>query len=534
MSSDQTPALQAYAALQAYLRAGYSVIPVGPDKRPDPSILPGQRWSAYQSTRVSPIEGGRWIARGARNWAIVCGEVSGFLYGCDGDHEGFCEFILSPAGQAIIGPTWIVRTGCGLIHSYLKSRTRVLSGILKAGNLKVADIRGDGRDGSGPSYLVAPPTWIHCPKHGREGRYTTLSGSPEHVLLVDNALTVFQALADGYAAAQASRSIVLALPQPAAEFRHAPEIPAPLPPELKAALERKVRESRLSRKIQRALLRGCVAGVGDWVDARDSNSDVDYALCCALLRAKFSDDDILGCFTTLHAGDFTFKNPKRPQHGLRYFYDFTLKNARKAITDEQEAATKAKGDNFEVTDFMKIGFEDTPIFQVTVKELPGERVHRARLRSADFESDRAFNRAIWAQCMFMPELQSPAHTGAIGFQRFMKVLGAMAHADEDLPEEASEAGYTKSVLLSVIKSGAVQHGSDDPDANSLGWLNGHYVYLRSEQLTTRVKAVLRISAPLIWTAFTRLGGEGDTLEIGKRKERIWKIPKSSVNLDETS
>lgn len=540
MASPQS-AEPAATALVAYLRAGFSVIPVGDDKRPS-ELLPGRSWGAYQRTRATGAEWLRWWNQGARALAIICGLVSGGLYGCDCDEAAFCQWLAqSGDGQRLLSQTWVVRTCCGRLHIYLKSKVPIFSQVLKVGNLKLADIRGNGQGQAGPGYLVAPPTFGKCSHNPAGGTYTTISGSPENVLLVNDALAVFRYLADAF-----GRSIALYVPPTNGHISHGefqgpvrpavpsgPDIPPPLGAEAKAALERKVRTtSGLSRKIQRALLQGCVHGVGDWKDV-DNNSDVDFALACALLRVGFTEDEIRDCFTTLHAGDFTFKNPGRPQHGMRYLLDYTLPAARKAVQDAEAAAKVARGINFEVIGHHYTPFDEVPTYLVTLKTTTGREI-KVKLKDSDFESDRSFCRAVWGRSkpQFMPVLQG-AHTGANGFRIFMGLLGELGTVDDDLPEGASESGYLMTVIRNMLKSGGVQHGTDDPLANSMGWVQGEWVIVRSEILISRVKGVMgRVGVPTIYQAFQKLGGQSETLKIAGRMESVWLLPVKQVGFDE--
>lgn len=524
------------ATLVSYLKAGYSVIPVDDDKKPS-AILSGRQWTAYQHQRPTPQEWMRWWEKGARGFAVVCGTVSGDLYGMDGDDDDYCRWLQMGAARALFEKTWVVRTCCGRIHCYLHSEIAVVTQILKAGDRKVADIRGNGSGDRGPSYLVAPPTFGRCSHNPSGGYYTTLHGAPGRVLRVRNALAVFQYLADQYAASQPSRTpsttngAIRAPEFQGAVLSHTPDIPPPLSPEGREALARKIRSANVSRKIQRVLFNGAVAGEGDWLDAKDDNSFIDFAVACTLLRAKFTDDEIVDCFATFKAGDFTFKNRGRPQHGVRYLLDYTLKNAHAAVAAEEKAADTATGMNFEVVAAERVPFDEVPMWHLTLRTPELVYPLLVKLKVSDFESDRSFKRAIWNQTNWMPELQGE-HTGGPGFQRFMKALGTMATVAADLPEEASTSGYVKNVMLGLLRSGGVLHGSDDPLAQSLGWVAGDWVIIRSEILTSRMMGVMRISVPDIWRAFHRLGGQAETLEVAGKKTRVWILARALVGFED--
>lgn len=528
--------------LLSLLQAGFSVIPVGDDKRPS-TLLPGRQWAEYQRRRATGDEWTRWWDQGARGWAIVCGQVSGWLYGCDCDEAAFVAWLEQhPEVAKLLHNTWVVRTCCGRIHIYLKSRMPVFSQTLKAGNLKVADIRGDGQGQAGPSYLVAPPSFGRCSHNPTGGYYTTIHGSPDKVMTVENALAVFQYLADAFARSTALQNLPnLNVSQVRPETQEAvtrpetpssPDIPPPLGAEARAALEHRVRDSRLSRKIKRALLQGCVFGHGDWKDA-PSNSDVDFALACALVRQDFSEQEIIDCFSTLHAGDFTFKNTARSQHGLRYLLDYTLPKARKAVQESNAAAQLAFGLNFTVIDHLYVPYDDVPTYYTTLRSNTGQEV-KVKLKGADFESDRRFCRAVWEQSrpQFMPELQTN-HLGAVGFRQFLSALGRMGRIDDDLPEGASESGYLTVVIRNMLRSSNARHASDDAQANHMAWIQDDWVIIRSEHLIARVKGVMgRIPTPQIWQAFAKLGGQYETVKVGGRMEPIWMVPVKAIGFED--
>lgn len=133
-------------AALAYAQMGYSVIPVGIDKRPP--IL----WECYQHQRASPavIKGWYSIYPDA-GVAIVTGVISGiFVVDVDPRHGGD----LAPYG--LMPATFTVHTGGGGWHFYFKGvqpcRTAVVPGV---------DIKGEG------GYVVAPPSG-----HPSGGKYT--------------------------------------------------------------------------------------------------------------------------------------------------------------------------------------------------------------------------------------------------------------------------------------------------------------------------------------------------------------------------
>ena len=160
-----------------YVEAGFSVFPLTPKSK-----RPLIKWSRYQRERADAASVESWWTEWPEaGIAIVAGEISGGLVVLDVDHYDFSKWL---EGRAEALGTWVVRTGSGKIHIYLKSRERCVTTELKgAGDEFLADIRADGQGLSGPSYLASPFT-IHP---ATEVAYETLWGDPFHIRTVENA-----------------------------------------------------------------------------------------------------------------------------------------------------------------------------------------------------------------------------------------------------------------------------------------------------------------------------------------------------------
>jgi hypothetical protein len=145
---------QAAATALSYLDHGFSIIPVGRDKRP---LI---AWKEYQTRRPTEAEAGAW----SRQWpdagvAIVCGAVSGLVV-VDGDPR-------NGDGLARIEPflpaTVTVETGGGGKHFYFVQRQR--EHIAKCPALRPGlDLQAEA------SYVVAPPSWHPS---GRQYRFVS-------------------------------------------------------------------------------------------------------------------------------------------------------------------------------------------------------------------------------------------------------------------------------------------------------------------------------------------------------------------------
>ncbi len=128
------------AALR-YLDRGWSVIPVGPDKKP---LGP---WKEFQSRHATPEEVEKWFTQHPKAMVgIVCGEISD-LAGVDIDSEEGEEALAPYLPESLYTP--VALTPRGFRHLYFRS----MAGFpTTAGVLPGVDTRGNG------GYLIAPPS----------------------------------------------------------------------------------------------------------------------------------------------------------------------------------------------------------------------------------------------------------------------------------------------------------------------------------------------------------------------------------------
>lgn len=121
-----------------YLSLGFSIIPVGRDKKP---LIP---WKKYQKEKATSEEIKEWIIRFPdMNIGAVTGAISGIVV-VDVEKEGSTEGI---------APTATVKTGGDGWHFYYKHPGRPISNSARL-IAPLTDIRGDG------GYVVLPPS-IH-------------------------------------------------------------------------------------------------------------------------------------------------------------------------------------------------------------------------------------------------------------------------------------------------------------------------------------------------------------------------------------
>ncbi|MCK9229245.1 MAG: bifunctional DNA primase/polymerase [Syntrophales bacterium] len=142
------------AALR-YRQAGFSVIPVRPDKRPFVA------WTEYQTRKATPEEIRTWFTKWPKAMiGIVTGEISGILV-IDCDSEDAYQAIQKLLPESFI--TCIAKTPRGY-HIYLAMPKDKSVGNA-TGIMPGVDVRGSG------GYIIAPPSI-----NGEGGRYCWLDG----------------------------------------------------------------------------------------------------------------------------------------------------------------------------------------------------------------------------------------------------------------------------------------------------------------------------------------------------------------------
>jgi hypothetical protein len=118
-----------------YVEFGFSVIPIGQDKKP---LI---KWEAYQKTKASKKQIEQWFAQFPNmNIGIVTGDISGIVV----------VDVESGGDTKELPPTVISRTGGGGWHYFYKHPGHSVKNAVRI--RKLTDIRGDG------GYVVAPPS----------------------------------------------------------------------------------------------------------------------------------------------------------------------------------------------------------------------------------------------------------------------------------------------------------------------------------------------------------------------------------------
>ncbi|MFP4077107.1 MAG: bifunctional DNA primase/polymerase [Halochromatium sp.] len=171
------------AAAQAYLRRGWSVIPIQPaDKRP---LIP---WRAYQERHATVAEVAGWLRRWPRcNLAIVTGAISGLVVlDVDPRHGGEASLKALNASQGPLPDTLSAASGGGGRHLYFAHPGPRIAN--RAGLRPGLDLRADG------GYIVAPPS-LHA--SGQRYRWLGQIGQRAALALWPSALAPVQRFSTG-------------------------------------------------------------------------------------------------------------------------------------------------------------------------------------------------------------------------------------------------------------------------------------------------------------------------------------------------
>lgn len=160
----QTATTMLTKALQYVLVSGYSIIPVGKDKRP---LLAS--WKEYQDRLPTEDEIKEWYTKWpAANIGIVTGKVSGITVV---DVDSYKE---NTATVAKFPKTLTVKTGNGGFHLYYEYTPGLTVSANAYSDLPGVDIRSDG------GFVVAPPSVTAYLKNGTKsgGEYSFVGYDP--------------------------------------------------------------------------------------------------------------------------------------------------------------------------------------------------------------------------------------------------------------------------------------------------------------------------------------------------------------------
>ena len=146
-----------------YSSLGYSVMPVGKDKRP---VL--KSWKYLQKERASDEQLELWFKKKDTNIGIITGEISGItVIDVDSYQKNHTPYDKFPE-------TYTVKTGNGGFQLYYQHQEGLTISANAYPNLPGIDIRGNG------GYVVAPPSVTSYEKDGKQsgGAYEVIKDIP--------------------------------------------------------------------------------------------------------------------------------------------------------------------------------------------------------------------------------------------------------------------------------------------------------------------------------------------------------------------
>jgi hypothetical protein len=502
------------AALR-YLEAGLSVIPVRPDKKPH------IKWEKYQRQQPSEEEIERWYAQLPNaGVAVVCGAVSGEIAVLDVDDADFSAW-LENSCHGVLSKSWTVRTGSGKLHYYLRSRRPVLTTKLKTEEgITLADIRGNGREPKGPSYVLAPPSAYDT--KGIKSKYTTIFGGPEAIATVADAKAFFLKLASRFENGVPSREV--REKKEAEEFEPVgtrladSEILPPADEVEEARLLDRLEHSCLNGVKRRALLEDPNPR-GYWrtkMKADKSGLDysaIDYESMNWLLEAGFGMDDCRRFFATFPLGAYRYRNNTNGKtYGERYF-KVTYANAAENQARKAEAAKEAAGDNFTVVSVKKLPY-DSPTYEVVINPKDGivpnpKSSGYPRTVVLDLDTihrEGLFRKTVSGVVDFEPQFSA---NQIKDFSKFTGALLGMMTRDP-VPEEATRRGLLKKMLQQLLDDNLDRVKPENTADARIGWIIDGKIYLQGSKLIVKLQITLGKAAPTGEDVWELLRGAGAT------------------------
>jgi len=431
------------------------------------------------------------------------------------DDVGFSNFIEGLADSLAQKGAWIERSGSGRLHVFVRSTEPVLTSHLIGDGRKLADVRGDGAKGKGPSYMVVSPT-IH-PVTGKP--YEWYAGDPEHISVVPNARSAFDGLRDMYAGSVGGTILVQSDTGYDASDETVLDKAGPGDWEqIKSEITGNI---RFSRKVKNALTEGATAGEGMWAGA-PSNSEVDHQVIRELREAGWDLAKIERAFAWGPLGNNRYGSHKGTR-GRAYL--ISSLNAIDADTVRAQEATKhAEGSNFRVDKVVRVGFEE-PLFEITItsKTVP-PKTGVARLEIDDLMDEHRFSKAIGRSLNFFPVVDRALEGRK--FRKFGSLLLDMA-VEEAVPQSATVGGHLRATIMAFVLDETPTIEPEDFRMVTLGWRRNGQAFVRGGALLTRLQNVVhpKPKPDDVWRTLRGMGAE----EIGHRwgdgrTESMWALP----------
>lgn len=476
-----------HVALQ-YLRAGFSMIPLDPhSKQPSADWLPNRQWQAYQTAPASADTIRMWADRDDLNWGAICGQVSHGAYCGDVDNLDFATWVLADPKRPIFQGACIVRTGSHKAHIWFRSPNPLRSGAWKIGTGKIGDIRGDGANGRGGSYMVVPPSI-----HPSGERYVRVAGYFNTLPVITDGKAFLDAIARAWRADAPA--------QAPTDLRDADMAILDLDDAQVQAVHSRVKALRLKKKILDTLF---VPGNQDpysphWERSLGemTYSEIDFAVVAELVRKGLSLDEIEEVFACTLVGAGCYAKKDRSHHGHSYLLT-TYKKVQVKVEEQAQQGRVATGNNFRVLEVTCTDFGTRQstyhVRMVYVKDNHEEMEVAVDLTNAELATERQTRQAVFDQAKCMLDFQ-PGHKG-VNFWRFGQALASMRTDTVRADEAHTRFGLVAGWLQERLKGLPGQMPAKQEEAHRLGWSFGGTYYLRSTQLSLDVLFVHRHMKP---------------------------------------
>lgn len=542
VAASQAPDEDARSPFDLYLSVGLVPIPLAPSsKQPNSSLLPigeradgsiGPTWRLLQRRAPTQAEMVAWNLAwraGTCQPGIVCGDTSYGAAVFDADDADFVVWCMtSPTARVLLQDTWVVRTGSGMLHIYLRSEAHCGTVVLTRAGRRLGELKAEG------SYVCAPPS-IH---DETRQPYVTVFGGPDRIKTVPDAKVIFDLLADYYA-----KELGFG-PTPTSAARVQVEkgvdtvqrVMPPVSKEEQDALRKRMRDQGINPKVIRAVRDGAIPKEGDWLHC-DSHSHIQYAVAAALVEADWTDLDVEKVFASFPIGVYTYQRTDRPHHGWTHL-KLAIDKARTDVKVRRSAGQEAHGQNFSVIEVLREEWPGAPIYKVRVV-VPGRQIEGwIQLSPKELLNYRLFAEACSTWLGFGPNLK-PEHVGK-GYPIFADLLMAMA-VSVAIPEQSTNIGMLKQKLSSLMwdparESAKMHHGVPRiPEDFTLGWKDDDEgaLYVHSPTLYARLSAAVKPTpqSKEYYAALRALGGEIRVIRYGSSEQyraKVWRIPMEEV------
>lgn len=512
-------------AFLRYLNAGLSVIPIGyRSKRPAFDQLPTDpetgrpTFLPFTKRRATPAQAQKWADAGAYP-GIVAGAVSEHSTQYDFDDAPFCEWLLTnDQALAFLQTTWTVRSGSGKVHVYLRDDgTHKAPGEIKLGNRKLGDVRVAGQ------YTVAPPS-IH---EDTGDPYVTIFGSPETIRRVANTYaTISTELVALLGTPEEEPSTDVAVRKPAGPN----EITPAAPPHIKQKILAKLsHEARLTPKVKRAIREGVIPGDGEWVEL--DRSKISSDVVAALMEVGWGINLINLVLASFPIGSLVYRNSARRGSYGRAWLVHTWREKTKLFEGRKAAVLVAKGMNFDVKSGNCTVWPDGNIWTLWVQapttEPEGKQI---TIKTDDFKTYSG-----WVStCMKFLHTWPMMAGGHVGTNYHLFATAVMnTCVVEKPPEDATEEGRLKGLIIELADKDIFTRTPEHRGQWTLGWRDGHYVYLSPASLATRLSTAIKSppTDPEVLKAMAELGAVWVVAHYGEQLEQtelMWRLPQHIV------